>query len=351
MITLSVLAWRRFGVRATGMAWSAMLVLTLVRSPMEMFSPSFLLSYGATFFLVANCAVPSGEDAEGWKGRGRRWAMEAVRASSVAFLGTLPVSAAFFQSVPSGAVLWNVLFGPVLGTGGVAGACLAVTGGAFGVDAVGPLVRTVADGLTRALSVLDAASGSGAGCFPVPPSGVAAPFVALGAAAAGSIFLLRKGMKAWPAPVAASALFLAWIHLPYLALPEAGLRLTALNVGKGAACHVSFPGGGNALIDAGSALRGNFGERAVLPFLRSRGIRKIDVLVLTHAHEDHYGGAEAVLSALAVGEIWLPDGVPKEAFGRAVSSRTGLTVAMRSFGMTAPGGQAGRIAVNLPPDR
>ncbi|MBP2676897.1 MAG: internalization-related competence protein ComEC/Rec2, partial [Deltaproteobacteria bacterium] len=330
MITLSVLAWRRFGVRATGMAWSAMLILTLVRSPMEMFSPSFLLSYGATFFLVANCAVPPGEEREGWKGRAVRWSKEAVRASGVAFLGTLPVSAAFFQSVPSGAVLWNVLFGPILGTGGVAGACLAVTGGAFGIDAAGPPVRLVAAGLTRALSVLDAASGSGAGCFPVPPSGVVAPFAALGAAAAGTVFLLRRGARAWPAPVAAAALFLGWIHLPYIALPEAGLRLTALNVGKGAACHVSFPGGGHALIDAGSALRGNFGERAVLPFLRSRGIRKIDVLVLTHAHEDHYGGAAAVLSSLQVGEIWLPEGVPKERFGPAVASWPGPVRAVRA---------------------
>ncbi len=338
MITLTVLAWRRFGVRATGLAWSAMLVLTLVRSPMEIFSPSFLLSYGATFFLVANCAVPAGEEPAGWKGTAKRRAGDAVRASAVAFLGTLPVSAAFFQSVPSGAILWNVLFGPVLGTGGVAGACLAVAGGAFGIDAAGPPVRLVAAVLTRALCVLDAVSGGGAGCFPVPPPGVAAPFAALAAAAGGTVFLLRRGARAWPAPVAASALFLGWIHLPYIALPEPGLRVTALNVGKGAACHISFPGGGNALIDAGSALRGNFGERAVLPFLRRAGVRRIDVLVLTHAHEDHYGGAAAVLSSIPVGEIWLPEGVPKERFGGAVSAFRGPIRTVRPGSRLAFGG-------------
>ena len=339
MITLSVLAWRRFRVRAAGLAWSVMLILTLLHSPMEMFSPSFLLSYGATFFLVANCVLPSAEDSEGYKGKLKKWSREAVRAAAVAFLGTLPISAAFFQTVPLGSILWNVLFGPILGTAGVAGAVLAVLGGAFGIDVLGPAVWVVAEGLSLTLSALDVVSISGAGCLSIPPSGVAAPFVALLVAVAGTIWLLLKEKAPWPAPLVASALFLGWIHLPYIALPRMDLHLTALNVGKGSSFHVEFPGGGNALIDTGSALQGNFGERVVVPFLRSRGIRRLDILVLSHAHEDHYGGAAAVLSSLTVGEIWLPDGVPKEAFGSAVSSWDGVVRRVR-FGHAARFGNA-----------
>lgn len=84
------------------------------------------------------------------------------------------------------------------------------------------------------------------------------------------------------------------------------------------------------LIDGGSALRGNAGERAVLPFLRFKGIRRIDVLALTHPHEDHYGGAAAVLAALPVREIWIPEGIPREAFGPAVASWTGPVRAVRA---------------------
>jgi competence protein ComEC len=330
MITLSVLFWGKYGVRATGWAWSAMLLLTLIGSPMEIFSPSFLLTYGATFHLIANCARATSQRGTGRTGTAARWAGEALLASTVAFFGTLPISAAFFQAVPSGALLWNVLFGPILGTGGVAGACLAVAGGAFGVDALGPLVRLSAEGLTKALSLLEFLSGSGAGCFPVPPSGVAAPFLAVGVSAAGTLLCLRRGWKPWPVPVAASVLFLGWLHLPYLALPGQEVVLTALNVGKGAAHLVSFPGGGHMLIDCGSALRGNDGERAVLPLLRRRGVRKIDVLVLTHPHEDHYGGAGAVLSSLPVGEVWLPEGVPRVAFGEAVAEWPGRVRAVRA---------------------
>jgi competence protein ComEC len=330
MITIAVLLWRRLGVRAPGIAWTGMLLLTLAAKPTEIVSPSFLLSYGATFFLIANYGTPPEEGERGWRTRATWWVKEAVGAATVAFLGTLPVSAAFFQAVPSGAILWNVLFGPILGTAGVAGAAVAVVGGAFGVDPLAPVIRIVADGLTGALLLLDRLSGSGAGCFPVPPSGIAWPALSMVAAVTGTILLLRRGRRPWPATVLSAAFFLGGIHAPYAALPQRDFSLTALNVGKGASHVVSFPGGGHMLIDGGSALRGNAGERAVLPFLRRRGIRRIDVLALTHPHEDHYGGAAAVLAALPVREIWIPEGIPREAFGPAVASWTGPVRAVRA---------------------
>jgi ComEC/Rec2-related protein len=195
MISIAVLLWHRLGVRAPGIVWTGMLLLTLAASPMEIVSPSFLLSYGATFFLIANHGAPPEEGEEGWRSRGAWWVKEAVGAATVAFLGTLPVSAAFFQAVPSGAILWNVLFGPILGTAGVAGAAVAVVGGVFGVDPLAPVVRLVADGLTVALSLLDRLSGSGAGCFPVPPSGIAWPALSTAAAVGGTILLLRRGPR------------------------------------------------------------------------------------------------------------------------------------------------------------
>ena len=166
MITIAVLLWRRLGVRAPGIAWTGMLLLTLAAKPTEIVSPSFLLSYGATFFLIANYGTPPEEGEGGWRTRATWWVKEAVGAATVAFLGTLPVSAAFFQAVPSGAILWNVLFGPILGTAGVAGAAVAVVGGAFGVDPLAPVVRVVADGLTVALKLLDRLSGPARGASP-----------------------------------------------------------------------------------------------------------------------------------------------------------------------------------------
>ena len=57
------------------------------------------------------------------------------------------------------------------------------------------------------------------------------------------------------------------------------------------------------LIDGGGVLsfghhatpRLDIGEDVVSPYLWSRSIRKIDVVALTHAHDDHAGGLPAII--------------------------------------------------------
>jgi len=339
MITLAVILWNACGVRGADLCWTLLFFLTVVASPLQIFSPSFLLSYGATFFLIATFAArPRGEESGTKIIRLLRWGKDALLASAVAFLGTLPASAAFFGAFPAGAILWNLLFGPILGTAGVAGAFLAAVGGAFSIDALGVPVRFAAQGLTRALSLLAVVSGEGWGYFPLPPSGVVAPFCCAGAAVWGTILFRRRGRNPWPAALAGASAFLLWIHLPYAALPDNRLTVTALNVGKGAAHIVSFPGGRHMLIDCGGALHGDAGEKVVAPFLRGSGIRNIDVLVLTHPHEDHFGGAKAVLEEFPVGEIWIPEGPPLSSFGEAVAQRASLVRRKREGEVFAAGG-------------
>ena len=339
MITLAVMLWNACGVRGADICWTLLFFLTVVASPLQIFSPSFLLSYGATFFLIAVFASrPRGEET-GTKIRWLlRWGKDALLASAVAFLGTLPVSAAFFGAFPAGAILWNLLFGPVLGTAGVAGAFLAAVGGAFSIDFLGAPVRIAAQGLTEALSLLAGISGDGWGYFPLPPSGVVAPFCCAAAAVLGTLLLRRHGRNPWPAALAGASGFLLWIHLPYAALPDNRLTVMALNVGKGAAQVVSFPGGGHMVIDCGGAAHGDAGEKVVAPFLRGSGIREVDVLVLTHPHEDHYGGAKAILDEFPVGEIWIPEGPPLSLFGEAVEQRASLVRRKREGEIYTAGG-------------
>ena len=323
---LSVIVFLRhlLGIQGPGAAWTVLFLSTIACFPSVVVSPSFLLSYGASFFLIAAFAGKgrSGTLRLPFLRKAAGWANDALVASTMAFLGTLPLSAAFFERFPAGAILWNVLFVPVLGTVGVSGAFLAVSGGVFSVGFLGGPVRIASRILSGSLAVLARVSGNGSCWLPLPPSGIAAPLVCTGAAAFASLWLRSRGKEPWPAVVVASAFFLAWIHVPYAALPDHRLTVAALNVGKGAAHLISFPGGGHMLVDCGSGLRGDNGEDVILPYLRSRGIRKVDVLVLTHPHEDHYGGAGAVLSSLPVGEIWIPRGIPPDAFGESVRRET-----------------------------
>jgi competence protein ComEC len=354
MITAAVLIRDAAGVRAGGAAWTLLFFATAVIDPFLMLSPSFLLSYGATFFLIAEFAGGDGDGAPASaSGKALRRARDALVASAVAFLGTLPVSALFFGGLPLGSILWNFLFGPVLGTAGVAGAFLAAVGGALEVDLLGAPVRIAARGLDGALALLVRLSGGGWGYIPLPPAGVAAAGISIAAAAAGALILRQRGKRAWPAVAGSALAFLAWIHVPYLALPDYRLVVTALNVGRGAAHVVSFPGGATMVVDCGSALRGDAGSRIVAPFLRRLGVRRVDVLVLTHPHEDHVGGAAALLDEFPVKEIWIPAGIPVDAFGEAVAGRIfrvraksagdafsagGASVVVRS---SAPGGRPG----------
>jgi len=84
------------------------------------------------------------------------------------------------------------------------------------------------------------------------------------------------------------------------------LRITALDVGQGDANLVELPDGSAWLFDAGGMV-GNpidTGAAVVLPVLRAKRRTRLDVVVLTHPHPDHFGGLLAVIKAVDVGELW-----------------------------------------------
>jgi competence protein ComEC len=61
-----------------------------------------------------------------------------------------------------------------------------------------------------------------------------------------------------------------------------------LDVGQGDAILIRSPGWKTALVDAGPS-------KEVVPLLRERGVRSIDLVVVSHHHADHYGGMDDVI--------------------------------------------------------
>jgi competence protein ComEC len=90
------------------------------------------------------------------------------------------------------------------------------------------------------------------------------------------------------------------------------LELTAIDVGQGDSMLVCFPDSKLMLIDGGGVLsfgrhttpRLDIGEDVVSPYLWSRSIRKIDVVALTHAHDDHAGGLPAIIENFHPSQLW-----------------------------------------------
>lgn len=80
------------------------------------------------------------------------------------------------------------------------------------------------------------------------------------------------------------------------------LQITFLSVGQGDAIFLELPDRTNLLIDAGG---GNYepGERIIAPFLWSRGVWKIDKIILTHPDWQHYSGMKTILEKFKVKEF------------------------------------------------
>ena len=90
---------------------------------------------------------------------------------------------------------------------------------------------------------------------------------------------------------------LVWIAVLYE--PTHLLRATFLDVGQGDSIFIQFPYGGNMLIDGGRGGKYDKGKK-IVAYLRRQGVRRIDILLLSHPHDDHVGGLITVLKDLPV---------------------------------------------------
>ncbi len=98
------------------------------------------------------------------------------------------------------------------------------------------------------------------------------------------------------------------------------MSLTFLDVRQGDSILVGWPNGGHTLVDGGGSWSGaghrseivgsafDVGEQVVAPYLRSRGVRSLEAVILTHAHQDHMGGLGFILDNFEVKEFWLGNG-------------------------------------------
>ncbi len=81
------------------------------------------------------------------------------------------------------------------------------------------------------------------------------------------------------------------------------LRVTTLAVGSGLAVVIELPNGRTLLYDCGSDAPFDVGRQTLVPFLRSRGINRVDDVFLSHANLDHFSGLPGLMEAVPVGAV------------------------------------------------
>ena len=97
---------------------------------------------------------------------------------------------------------------------------------------------------------------------------------------------------------------------------EETLRICVIDVGQ-SDCILLSAGGNHLLIDTGTASA----RDSVIATLAAMGVDRLDYLLITHPHEDHYGNARSVLETYPVDKLLLPQADSAE-FAYALVSQT-----------------------------
>lgn len=286
-MALAALSWQR-NVGAWRILALALLAV-LAFDPLAVLAVGFWLSFAAVGLLIYVSA--------GRLGRPGYW-REAALAQWATAAGLAPMLILFFQQVSLISPLANWLAVPVIGVVVVPLALAAVAvlfvwpAAAHGVLV---LVDWCLQALWQALQTL--------ADLPLASAALATPaWPALLCAGVGTLLMLAP--KGFPARYLAIGLFLPLLIAEVDRPPPGEARLALLDVGQGLAAVVETAEH-RLLFDTGARYSedSDMGDSVILPYLRSRGIRRLDGLIVSHDDIDHSGGADSVLAEVAADRV------------------------------------------------
>src|SRR5688572_27487788 len=282
--------------RSLPLAGSLALAATVLvaADPLAITSAGFWLSFVATAALFAVGAAGTG-----WRG----WVRGFARAQLAITILLAPVLAATFGRLSLVAPLVNAAAIPVFSVLilpavllGTVTAALAPAASSLLWQALGRLL----DGTWPILAAIAA--------WPLASIAPAEQPLALVAAATvlafGALLVPSRGLGA------AAAVLLGALACGRAAVVEPGsFTLAVIDVGQGLAAVVETAG--HVLVfDTGPRWRGGTvaARFSLLPYLRARGIRRIDRLAVSHDDQDHAGGLSLVSGAMNAARVLAPPG-------------------------------------------
>ena len=245
----------------------------------------------------------------GWERLARRAAWrswQAVLVSTIVWCAALPLVASRFHIVAPVALLANPLLLPPVALALVSGLGVLLFGSWLPPLAL--VCGWVCDGsLSLVQTVVHGCQSWSVGHFWTPgPGGLA---VALFYAVLGGLVVFRpRGISCRLAVMALLGwLAVGWI-VPFLiaqhqARHRQSLVCTVVDVGHGTCVLLELPGGGNLLYDCGSMGSPLRSARNASAVLWSRGITRLDAVIVSHADADHFNGLPELAERFRIGEL------------------------------------------------
>ena len=289
MLAVGALAWhlrRRVGI-ADGLGLCVCAVLLL--DPLAPLAPGFWLSFGAVAAILYA--------ATGFVRRQAAW-RSYLRVQAVVTVGLTPVLCGSFGSVSLVSAVVN-LYAIPLYTLVVVPAVLVSCAVAGLVPAGGSvLLRATSTLIEASWPLLEIPAGWPLATWSIGGLGLLGWMALVGGAVAVLSPLPLRGRLAGATLVVVACL---WRPAP---VPLGQARITVLDVGQGLAVVVETKRH-TLVYDTGPSFRSgsDTGQLVVVPYLRFRGVRALDRLVVSHDDDDHKGGAASVLRLLPVAEL------------------------------------------------
>lgn len=313
VVRAAVMAWiqllgRRLGRERdwpTTLAASALAILAF--SPGSLYEPGFQLSYAATWgILQLGPVIDRRLESMGLE---RPWLRGCLWVSLGAQLGTLPLVAYYYNIFSLVAIPANILAVPLVGLILPLGLAASLAGLVWIKAALLVNYATAAllDLMMLVVGVIHSVPGGVIYAGPPPLPSIAAWYISLiflaGGAGPGqkNAKLLRVFMAGLLALSLSVSIFAA------KGFGRDDLQVHVVDVGQGDSILVRFTNGRNMLVDAGGwkdeFKDGRGAGEVVATYLKRLGIGRLDVLVLTHPHEDHAGGAVYLLGRFDIGTV------------------------------------------------
>ncbi|MEE8302867.1 MAG: DNA internalization-related competence protein ComEC/Rec2, partial [Candidatus Tectomicrobia bacterium] len=322
----SLVGWKVPTTRAAVMVGSSLLALAFGRqrelpyalalaaallwlvNPSTLFSVGFQLSFAAVacMLLVSSNRLSTASvlsSVRRWGQRGLIYLLVCL----AAYLGTLPILASAFHTIPAYGLVGNLVLIPL--------AAILVPLGvlALGVMILSPGLATLAFLPVSLLLKLMSAMAQTVAILPNAQLHLAAPstLMFLGYyGLIGSIGLAGARNRRVLA-VGCCFLLLAATGLQYLETRPRQLQVTFLDVGSGDAIFIQAPGNHYLLIDGGGTYDGRFeiGARVIAPVLWNHYVRRLDFMAMTHPQANHARGLVGIMRLFPTRHL-LTNGTP-----------------------------------------